>query len=93
MPFEPGKSGNPSGKPKKSNPASMAAKEYALEAIKFQYDTMSNPEEKTENRLKASEYLITRAWGKPTESVEVSGIDGNPIENTFTVVFKKPDAS
>lgn len=71
----------------------MAAKQYAEEAIAYQAAVMRDVAEKTENRLKAAETIVNRAWGKPTESVEVTGEEGGPIENTFTVVFKKPDAS
>ena len=70
MAFKPGESGNAGGRPKKSNPASMAAKQHALEAIEYQAFVMRDKTEKTENRLKAAEHIITRAYGKPQEYVE-----------------------
>lgn len=85
MAFKEGNSANPGGRPKKSNPAAMAAKQYALKAIEYQASVMNDPGEKTENRLKASEYIVTRAWGKPVEAIELSGDEENPIRQKITV--------
>lgn len=88
MPFEKGASGNPGGRPKKGNPAQMAARKYMEPAIQKLVEALSD--DKTENRIKAAEALLNRGFGKPTEFHEITGEDGGPIENTFTVKFVKP---
>ena len=43
---------------------------------------------KISDRIKAVEFLSDRAYGKPAQSVEVSGENGGPL--TVTVVSYKP---
>lgn len=36
-------------------------------------------------RVKAAETLLDRAWGKPRQSVELSGDADNPLETIFRI--------
>jgi hypothetical protein len=75
-PFEPGQSGNPSGRPKgMPNNATVEIKEFALTL------TTRDPEwlESARQRMKDGKaphletYLLQMAYGKPKETIEHSG--------------------
>lgn len=75
--FQPGRSGNPTGRPK-DLPSFRAmvrelgtgpAMECLLRAVE-QDDT------------KAAEILLAYGWGKPTQQLEVTGAGGGPLEVT-----------
>jgi hypothetical protein len=80
--FEPGKSGNPGGRPKKTAEeidlieACKAKVPEALEVIASIMVKGSNER----NRLAAAQAIIERAHGKPVQPVESSGPAGGPIE-------------
>lgn len=93
MTFKPGTSGNPGGRPKRGNPAQKEAMKHAERAVKYQVSVMDDLDEKTDTRLKAAEYIITRAYGKPVESIELTGEDGDTIRQSLTVTFVRPNAS
>ena len=82
-PFKKGQSGNPKGRPKmpdlKSALAEYLADEKdgktALDAIIMKLRQMA-----IKGNLKAAEMLLDRGYGKPKQSHELSGEDGEPIK-------------
>ena len=46
---------------------------YAPEAVKFQYEVMTNKNEPTPIRVKCSELLADRGLGRPVQSLNVEG--------------------
>lgn len=83
MPFEPGQSGNPSGRSKKSNKAAGMAREHTEAAIKVYIESLKSADEKI--RLDAATKILERGWGKPQEYVEVSGDEENPLRQKITI--------
>lgn len=65
--FQPGQSGNPSGRPKKIQDAEKLAEESLEEAMKKLKELMNSDNEKV--ALAAAQTLIDRAMGKARQSV------------------------
>jgi hypothetical protein len=78
MPFEKGKSGNPGGRPKEEPEVKKLAKSFTAEAIKRLAYWMRSDNPKASPA--AATTLLNRAWGTPTQAVELTGKDGGPIE-------------
>jgi hypothetical protein len=79
--FGPGRSGNPSGRPKR--PATIearrlfrdvadAAREVTEEAINTLVTIMKNPKAPAAARISAAQALLDRGYGKPAQAIQVS---------------------
>jgi hypothetical protein len=74
-PFQPGKTGNAGGRPKKTEEErtlEQMCKDKTPEALKTILAIMGQGEQERA-RLAAAQYIIDRGWGKAKESVELSG--------------------
>lgn len=72
--FQPGKSGNPFGRPKADVVVRDLAREHTAEAIKTLVEIASNPKASESARVQACNALLDRGWGKApqyTENVSV----------------------
>lgn len=75
--FKPGQSGNPNGRPKVAD----AFKERCRKAVDERVIDawISEVASLGDNWMKASELLAAYAYGRPTQAVEHSGGDGEPL--------------
>lgn len=74
---------NPSGRPKDIGRVRELAKEFTREAIETIIDLMLCPEEKGSVRLAAAEAILSRGWGRPEQSLNVTHNEV-PIEQRTT---------
>jgi len=78
--FKPGQSGNPSGAGRMPVEFKDLAKGYSRDALKVVIDIMQDNKASQKDRLRASDMIMDRAWGKAMQGMEVSGPEGKPIE-------------
>lgn len=84
--FPPGKSGNPSGRPKALIPVEEAARALTPAAMAALGEIVQDKAQPAAARARAAEILLDRAWGKPRQSVEASGPNGAPLPALYTLV-------
>jgi hypothetical protein len=70
MPFTPGESGNPGGRPKVLKHVQEAAREHSSDAIKVLSAIMNNAKAPAAARISAACALLDRGFGKPLQAVE-----------------------
>ena len=81
MPFEKGKSGNPGGRPKEAAEVRAAARLQGIAAIDKLTELMNDGDKRI--AVTAAQAILDRGFGKPSQSMTLSGEDGKP---TVTVV-------
>lgn len=85
MPFEPGKSGNPSGRPRYVLPDGRTLSElcrtHTEDAVNALVSVCTGVDVPAAAKVAASQALLDRGWGKPAQAVEVTGADGGPLQH------------
>ncbi len=74
-PWQPGQSGNPGGRPKVNPELRRAAQEHSVEALDVLVEVMRTG--RPGERLQAAREILDRAYGKPSQAVEVT--DATPM--------------
>lgn len=69
--FQPGKSGNPRGRPKADLTVRALAREHTQEAVQTLVAIMRDRRAKAQARAWAAEALLSRGWGRPESSLKV----------------------
>jgi hypothetical protein len=78
MPFQPGQSGNPSGRPKENAEVKALARQHAAAAIETLAAIMQDSLSPPPARVAAANSLLDRGFGKPVQ--EVSGPGGGAVQ-------------
>lgn len=91
MPFRPGVSGNPGGRPKALRDVRERARGYTEETVArlVAWARSDNPRAS----VAACSILLNYAWGKPPQSMEVSGPEGAPINQIEVIIVDPMDAT
>ena len=83
MTFQPGKSGNPGGKPKGVAEVRELAQSLTVRAVKeLERIAFNSPDDRA--RLAAIKEILDRAYGKPTQPIDGDGVGGG-----ITVVVRR----
>lgn len=88
--FKPGESGNPGGRPKRTQEELdliEACKDRTPAALAVIESIMMEGQNER-NRITAATFIIERAYGKATQVQEISGKDGSPLLSGINIVFK-----
>src|SRR5712671_5404879 len=87
MPFSPGQSGNPGGRPKEDGEVRRLAREYCREAIERLVQWMRQGDNPKAS-VSACQVILDRGFGRPAQAVELRGEDGLPLG--MAVIFHEP---
>ena len=83
--FVKGKSGNPSGRPKKDPIAHELFSKRVSQAIAAVDACLASDD--LELRLRAAEVVFARVWGKPPQAVALTDADGDSLIPRINIVL------
>jgi hypothetical protein len=81
--------GREAGTPNKQSrfDLAMSARIYGLRALATMVEIMENPQAPLDLRLRASNDVLDRGFGKPVQSTQISSPTGGPVESRLIVEF------
>lgn len=81
--FQPGQSGNPSGRPKELAHVKELARAQTENAIKTLIEIASGGDQPAPARVAAATALLDRGWGKPTQMIG-GDAEAGPVKTVVT---------
>jgi len=84
--FQPGKTGNPGGRPSLPEEFKLLARSASIPALKTCIEIVNNPKCKPNERVKAAEIVLDRAWGKPIQGVDLSFDPKKPFSVEIKII-------
>lgn len=88
MAFEPGRSGNPGGRPKENAEVKALARAQGPKAINKLAALLDSDDERTV--IAASQALLDRGFGKPAQAIVGGDDDDNPIKVEGVLKLVRP---
>lgn len=92
MPFQPGQSGNPGGRPKELTEIQQLARRHAPDAIETLSGIMRDQSAPPPARVAAAVHLLDRGFGKPAQAVTGEG-GGAIVVQIATGIDRDPTPS
>lgn len=89
MPFQPGQSGNPGGRPKEAAEVKALARSFCREAIETLVRLMRSQDEKVAKA--ASDSLLDRGIGKPSQPIVGGDEEDPPVKVSGVLTLVKPE--
>jgi hypothetical protein len=77
MPFQPGQSGNPGGRPKVENIVKRIARNHTEKAINKLVTLLESTDERIQ--IAAAQAILDRGYGKPAQAIVGGDDEDNPI--------------
>jgi len=89
--FQPGQSGNPSGRPRQRVDFDRAARRQAKASLKTMIELRDNKDISPAVRLDAAPEIMSRAWGKPIAPSEASmNVGGTVVLQVVSAIGRNP---
>lgn len=91
-PFQPGKTGNPGGRPKKTEEErtlEQMCRDKTPDALGVLIQIMESGEQER-NRMTAAMAIIERGYGKAVQPTTIGNPDGTKMDMNMTVTLVKP---
>ena len=91
-PFQPGKTGNPGGRPKKTDEErtlEQMCRDKTPDALGVLIQIMESGEQER-NRMTAAMAIIERGYGKAVQPTTIGNPDGSKMDMHMTVTLVKP---
>ncbi len=84
--FQPGKSGNPGGRPRETGEVRALAREHTTEAVETLRAIMKNGSEPASARVAAANSLLDRGWGRAPQTIT------NEVDSSVSTDVELPQA-
>lgn len=88
MPFQPGRSGNPSGRPKDDPRLREMAKAHTEAAFRVVVESLADPDKRI--ALKAAEVILDRGYGKPSQAIDLGSDPERPVVQKIVREIVRP---
>lgn len=85
MPFKPGQSGNPRGRPRKADALATLFDEHFKKEDRIGVIAKAVEQALAGNK-DARDFLFDRTYGKPMQAIEMTGTDGGPLEVEYSSI-------